>query len=491
MGQVYDGAAITVIILAASFTGFLGAFMRSGAEVDVFGARGLDAEIADRLGCRVENGSLVFDYVSQDALSYRKVRTPDKRFWIEPKGAKLHLWCIDNLRGLGSKPAQPLCITEGEADCIAVYQACGGYVVSIPNGANGHKSEGAIYPTSDNGFQYLWGSNGRLIPEIEQFDKVILATDGDEKGMLLRDELAIRIGQSRCWFVEYPEGCKDANDVLREYGAEALARVINNAKPMRPGYLVKPSDLPPRENLSVYSTGWGELDKRIMLTRPELFIVTGIPGHGKGQFIRSLAFRVAKAHNWRTAFFTPEDPYERLTRDMRRFARKHFPGDDPKEWMDAHFLISHPPEDDRITLDMVMAEMEAAALHRNCQVFVLDPWNEISHDRKNRIDTEYVEEALVDLKRKARRLKQLLIIVAHPRKIEEGSEPNLYSISGSANWRNKADHGVIIHRTMPDGDHAQLVVEKCKDQETMGRPGRAYLLFDRMSADYSITGTEV
>lgn len=454
-------------------------------EVSPLELRGLDPEVSDRLGCRFENGNLVFNYVSLDALSYRKIRTPDKRFWVEPKGAKLHLWCIDNLRELGARPTQPLILTEGELDCIAVYQACGGYVVSIPNGANGHKSEGAIYPNKDSGFQYLWDSGGRLIKEVDQFDKIILATDGDEKGFLVRDELAIRIGPSRCWFIEYPEGCKDANDILREYGEETLARVIANAKPMRPGYLVKPSDLLPRESIETYSSGWGELDPKIMFTRPELCVVTGIPGHGKGQFIRALAFRLAKAHNWRTAFFTPEDPHERLTRDMRRFAERHFPGADAREWMDAHFRISHPPEDEMILLDTVMAEMETAALHHDCQVFVVDPWNEISHERKNRADTEYIEQALVDLKRKARRLRLLLIIVAHPRKIEDG-EPDLYSISGSANWKNKCDHGIIVYRALPGDTHIDLIVEKCKDYETMGTPGRARLDFKRDHADFHV-----
>jgi hypothetical protein len=36
-----------------------------------------------------------------------------------------------------------------------------------------------------------------------------------------------------------------------------------------------------------------------------------------------------------------------------------------------------PPEDEPITLNMVMHEMEAAALHHDCQVFVIDPWNEV------------------------------------------------------------------------------------------------------------------
>lgn len=460
--------------------------MLNDSGTAAFEERALDAAIADEMGATFRNGKFRFEYRSQDAVSFTKVRTVDKRFWIEPPGVPLHLWNIDNLRGLSSRPREALVLTEGEFDSVAVYQACGGFVSSVPNGANGHKSEGAIYPNKDTGFQYLWDREGKLIPEVDQFDKIVLATDADEKGYLLRDELSIRIGANRCWFIECPEGCKDANDVLRGYGAATLAKVIANAKPMRPGYLIKPSELPPRQSVITYSTGWGELDRRVMLMRPELMVVTGIPGHGKGQWIRGLAFRLAKAHSWRTAFFTPEDPHDRLTRDMKRFARAHFSDLDPKEWMDGHFRISHPPEDERITLDMVAAEMTASAFQHDCQVFVLDPWNEISHERGKRSDTEYVEEALVDLKRKARRLNMVLVIVAHPKKIESG-KPELYDISGSANWYNKCDHGIIVYRSTPDDDFVQVIVAKCKDHETMGTPGTAWMTFDRNAADYIVT----
>jgi len=75
----------------------------------------------------------------------------------------------------------------------------------------------------------------------------------------------------------------------------------------------------------------------------------------------------------------------------------------------------------------------------------------------------------------------LLIIVAHPRK-QDGEEITLYSISGSANWYNKADHGIILQRV---GESAvKVIIGKSKDHETMGRPGMVWAKFDRMKGDY-------
>jgi twinkle protein len=460
-------------------------------EVKAFEERGLDIEIAAQMGAAFRNGTWRFEYRNQGELRSTKIKTLDKRFWFEPKGQPLQLWNIDSLRELPSKPKEALALTEGEHDAIAVAQTCRGiHVASVPNGSSGKRSQGQVLVKDDSDFTYLWGTDQKLIPEIEQFDKIVLATDGDEKGIILRDELALRIGEQRCWFLTYPAGCKDANDVLLKHGEDALRELIAGAKPMRPGYLVKPSELPPRRAKNVYSTGLGFLDRHIMIERPELFVITGEPGHGKGQFIRVLAFQLAESQGWKTGFLTPEDPPHRLKRDMHRFALRNVQHhtreaiQKAEEWCDAHFRISQPPEDDPITLDILLQEMETAALHHDCQVFVCDPWNEVYHDYGRLSETQYVERTLMLLKRKARRCNLLLIIAAHPKKIE-GKPASLYDISGSANWRNKCDHGLVVYRPSKDSSSVQLIIERCKDHETMGIHGDKWMLFDRSRCDYS------
>jgi twinkle protein len=62
--------------------------------------------------------------------------------------------------------------------------------------------------------------------------KVILVTDSDEAGEALREELARRIGRAKCYSVTYPEDCKDANDVLKKYGEDAVKALVQGAEPM-------------------------------------------------------------------------------------------------------------------------------------------------------------------------------------------------------------------------------------------------------------------
>jgi twinkle protein len=133
-----------------------------------------------------------------------------------------------------------------------------------------------------------------------------------------------------------------------------------------------------------------------------------------------------------------------------------------------------------------MREMEAAALHHDCHAFVLDPWNEVFHDFGKMSETQYIERTLMQLKRKARRLNMTLFIVAHPKKLDDGAPATLYSINGSAAWRNKCDHGVVLRRPSPSSAHVEIEVEKSKDHDTMGKPGKTWIEFNKNICDYHL-----
>ena len=65
-------------------------------------------------------------------------------------------------------------------------------------------------------------------------------------------------------------------------------------------------------------------------------------------------------------------------------------------------------------------------------------------------ETEYISWMLGQVKRFAQSCGVHVWFIAHPAKLhrENGKlpAPTLYDISGSANWANKADLGVVVHR---------------------------------------------
>ena len=69
--------------------------------------------------------------------------------------------------------------------------------------------------------------------------------------------------------------------------------------------------------------------------------------------------------------------------------------------------------------------------------------------------------------------------VAHPAKLYRDATgslpvPSLYDISGSANWTNKADVGIVVHRDPDDDTQAQIYVRKVRFK-SVGKIGAATL----------------
>lgn len=460
-------------------------------------SRGIPCETAAELGIVSDGDAIGFEYRRNGQLTHTKWRKLDKsRMWITPDGSQQYLWNIDSLSEATGK-SETLVITEGEFDTAAWMAAGVPYVVSVPNGAHCDKpGEGDIDPSNDGGFAYLW-QGGKLARDIDKFDRIIISTDGDRRGMVLRDELAVRLGRSRCWYVDYPEGCKDANDVLVRHGLDGIGRLYRSARPIVPSRLVSFGDIPEQAARIRYSSGWGFLDRHLMICPPELIVITGTPNAGKSQWALALGCNLARVHKLRGAILQFEDNVERNRRHILRYARAWQSGnfginEEPTKWVDRMFLTIPPPEADDADEEMNVAWLQEtiteAARRHGCRWLIADPWNEIEHAwRVNETETGYTNQALRDLKRLARKLQMALIIVTHPGKSANGKtieDLSLYDVSGSAAWKNKADHGIVIWRSSPESDVTHVKVDKSKDYDVMGVPGTVTMRFDAASSTF-------
>jgi len=464
--------------------------------------RKIPSELAAEIGFVSKGKELAFEFRRNDVCMFRKMRTMDKRFWIEPAGADLFLFNEDCLSEPCS-PDVPLIICEGEIDAASWLAAGATRVVSVPNGSAGKGGEGDIDPTNDKQFAYIWEGTD-LKPTIKKFSKIILAVDGDVAGGVLRDELAIRLGRNRCYVVEYPTDCKDANDVLQKCGPDGpdvLMHMIDNAKPMVPNRLVPLMDIPNRGALRRYDSGWEALNDHLILVPPELVVVTGTPNAGKSQWVLSWLMNLARLHRLKGAILQFEDDPDRNQTDVLAYAeawakdeRANIYPMGPEEWAEKMFYSISPNEDadDEVSFDLnwLKNAIEEAALRHGCKWVLIDPWNEVEHLWKvNENETKYTNDALKQLKRMARRFQIAIIIVTHPSKAVKGKtieELDLYDVSGSNAWNNKADHGIIIHRD-PDDDQLTFVkICKSKRWKVMGKPGTVKMKFAPERAGFSV-----
>jgi twinkle protein len=466
--------------------------------------RGLPSEVASEMGLvshRQDTGTIGFLYQRNGQPTHVKWRALDKsRMWQQPSGIAPYVWNLDSLIEASGR-GDTLIITEGEFDTVAWAAAGAPYVISVPNGSNSSKpGEGDILPETDTGFAYLWQA-GRLHPDIAKFDRVVLSTDGDEPGVALREELAVRIGRSKCFWFQYPAGSKDANDVLMQHGLEGLGRIMRNLLPIVPDRLASYSAIPPRPKGESYSSGWPDLDPHLRFCPPELVVVTGTPGAGKSQWTLALAANLARLRGLRGAILQLEDHPDRNRLSLMAYVaawsgQKNGIDENAVEWIDRMFKVIPPPEredaDDCMSLSWLQDTITEAARRHGCKWVIIDPWNEIEHVwSRNENETAYTNQALRVLKRLTRQLQIILIVVAHPTKGAAGKsidDLSLYDISGSAAWKNKADHGIVVYRADLASAETIIKIDKSKDYDIMGIPGSVRMEYVQQQGTYKFLG---
>lgn len=255
------------------------------------------------------------------------------------------------------------------------------------------------------------------------------------------------------------------------------------------------------------STGWHNLDRLYRVMPGELTIVTGIPGSGKSNFLDAMLVNIADSEGWRFGYVSPEN-YP-ISMHMASLAEKwtempYTDGPTPRmtpldltealTWIEAHFTWL-TPEDEPANLPRSLLTVLTLAekLHQTTPLngLVIDPWNEMESIRPERMtETEYIGQSLTRLRIFARRLRIHVWVVVHPAKLERTSDnrypvPSLYDCSGSANWRNKADNGIVVWRELGQTDtpEVQIHIQKIRFRHT-GKRGMAVLRYQPVTATY-------
>lgn len=452
--------------------------------------RRIPVEVATRCGVVTINGYPAFEFRKDGVLQYRKVRVTDpdggKSFRRDRKSAETCLF-LEHAIQEDPDPSSPLVICEGEIDALSCVSVGIPNVVSVPDGAQLDAiGEGKIDPTDDKAFSWLWDGPA-LKAHVARFKRVVLAIDNDRKGRILREELAVRLERWKCDFVTYPDDCKDANDVLVKHGPSALAKAIAEAKPLVPDQLVPVGDVPDSGLGELFTSGLKGLDEGLNFSfyPPELCIISGTPGAGKSELAVVMGAHLASIHKLPGAILQFEDKTKRVQETLIRYALNHNVDGvgnrgEAVTWINRWFRTIVPEQNlaDDVDYDFawLKATMREARERHGCRWVILDPWNELDHmwDRSMN-EAQYTNDALRKLKRISRALGLIVMVVVHPSK-EGGrqtdiTEKDLYGVSGSASWANKADHGIIVHR--PDQSKAEVYVKvaKSKDHSVMGKVG--------------------
>jgi len=241
-----------------------------------------------------ETKAIQFPYFRNGECINIKSRDAQKHFRME-SGAERIFYGMDMVQG------DTLIIVEGEIDKLSLETAGFNNCVSVPDGAPAPNTK-----DYNSKFSFLESCEEWL----QQFSKFVLAVDSDEPGKKLEEELARRLGRDKCLQVQWPEGVKDANELLCKEGASRLTQTINDAFPYPvQGLFDVKSFLPQIKRLYENGmqrgvrTGWDVLDQYINFSTGQWTVVTGIPGHGKSEWLDALMVNLSHNYGWKFAVF--------------------------------------------------------------------------------------------------------------------------------------------------------------------------------------------
>ena len=185
-------------------------------------------------------------------------------------------------------------IAHRELDAIGLMSQGFENVLAVPNGGNVPDGRSDDYEPEEDKYRYL----GAAATLIQACETVVFAFDDGNAGLVMRQELARRIGPGKCKVVKFSRGT--ARETYMQMGSDDLCADINEAKPLPISGLYEVNDFE-KELVSLFmdgmasgvSTGWPNVDELYTVSTPGLTLVTGIPNSGKSEWIDALNVNLA------------------------------------------------------------------------------------------------------------------------------------------------------------------------------------------------------
>jgi twinkle protein len=492
--------------------------------VEWFGNRGISRTTLDKFmvftkeefmpQTEKKENCICFPYIRDGEIVNIKYRDGRKNFKLS-KGAELIFY---NLNAIGDKKS--VILVEGEIDCLSVYEAGFGQeyeTIPLEKDADGVVTKEEINPLGEKVCLSVPNGASKGNQRLDYLDncadwfvglhEIIIATDGDEAGCQLRDELIRRLGVERCKTISYPieecvptdngfkRRCKDLNEVLMYLGKDVVINVINNAQsiPVDGVYYLEDIFDSMLENFRkgivlAPTTRFNEMDEFFRWKKGDITLCTGYGNHGKSFFMLQMMLTKSIWDGWKWAIFSPENfPANDFYDDIiEMYVGKWLNEMTETEYVDAclfideHFFYVYP--DNEHDINSIHEKFRHLVLKKGVDGVMVDPFNQLDSNQKAyQREDQYLSEILKDVKRFSLLNNIVYVIVAHPKNPPHTptGQPmpvvDMYDIAGGAMWGNKVDQMLSYYRpefhNNKNSPEVKVFVQKLKRKRTGGKLG--------------------
>lgn len=375
-----------------------------------------------------------------------------------------------------------LVMTEGQIDSLSVTEAGIANAVSVPNGKNG----------------FTW------VPHcwdfLQKFKQIVIFGDYEKGSVSLVEQMAVRFGKKL--LVVQPDdycGYKDANDILRYVGKEAVVRAVENAKPIKTGHIKEMADVEAIdiENLPTINTGSSELNSILSggFHYGDFIILTGRRGEGKSTMGSQFTVEALKAGN-SCLIYSGEmrDVAVKNWIDRQISGKSFLTAEDIQrceDWYRGKLYIYDDDVIDENDTDDLIETITEAIHQKNIKFLLIDNLMTAMESAASTTEALYIQQSTFTgkLAKIARKLEVVILLICHPRKTSN-NELNNDDVSGSGDITNKANLVISYSKILDKGREPDPTVRKLSvtKNRLTGKLGEVSMFYD--SATKRIVGSK-
>lgn len=469
--------------------------------LQLFTNRGITQEVVTSNKIAQEGEWVIFPYLRDGQLINVKKRSIKTKDFRQATGAEAIVYNYDRI-----KDQKEIIICEGEFDCMAFEVAGFTNVTSVNQGAPNEKDKNI-----DKKLECITN----CYEVFESAERIYIAVDKDPNGKRLENELIRRFGAEKCLIIPFLGQCKDANDMLLQYGKESLKTAKEQAAEVKIEGIYTVEDV--AENmLNTFLNGkakgttthFGELDRNYTHRTGEVTLWTGYMNEGKSTFVKQLLLAKAYFDHWKIGVFSPEEfPPDEFFDDIihmligKSTDRTHgnymtrTEYEQAMDFVKKHFFYVYPEKD--FSWASVEEKMSYLIRKKGVRSIILDPYNQFDHQQGTQREDLYISKFMANLKRYALIQDISIHLVAHqvtPVYIagQDYPQPNAYKIKGGGTFADKADNVVCVWRPFRNTDKSntsvKVLIDKIKKQRLTGVTGEKELNYDFRTNRYELDG---
>lgn len=309
---------------------------------------------------------VIFPFTREGKTVYQKIRGLSIKDMMGVRGELKNkgLWGKDRFH---PNKQWSLVITEGEMDCMSVFQMSGSPAVSLPDGAG--SASKAILGDME------W---------LSQWKEVLLCFDNDEAGKEAIEKCIGLFEPGTVRNVTLP--LKDANDMLVAGRADEFKRACWNAERIRPSTIVFPEDI--REKVFTrpeYGSPWPwpSMTKATYgMRKGELYLLAAATSIGKTEFVREIVNQLLENGQKAGVFSLEQQPEQTMQRYIGAAMgqRLYLPGCEgwDEEVMQTHYerfkrsVALYQPSSGVMSLDALLTNIRWLNKAEGMEFFVID-----------------------------------------------------------------------------------------------------------------------